>query len=41
MQGASLGGPSRWARRWVGNDIKPSVLMGRPGGMEALGYGQA
>ena len=32
MKGASLGGPSRWARRWIGNDIKPSVPIGRQGG---------
>ena len=32
MKGDSLGGPSRWERRWVGNDIIPSVPRGRQGG---------
>ena len=40
MQGASLGGPNRRAKGWVGNDIKPAVPIGRQGGVETLNLGK-
>ena len=32
MQGASLGGPNRRVKGWVGNDIKSAVPKGCQGG---------